>query len=80
VTLGTLVLLRGGFIAQEVSVLLGCLNRDLGSLCETELQKTNPCVLVLLLCVLLKFLFLARILEFALDLLVGKILTADSGS
>jgi hypothetical protein len=77
-TLATLGLLRGYFIAQEVSVLLGCLNGDVGSLWGTKLQETNPYVSVHLLCILLKFPCLTRILGFALDLLVGKVLTAGN--
>jgi hypothetical protein len=49
-------------------------------LCGTELREASPYVLALLLCDLLKFLFLAEILGFALDLLVGKVLTAGSRS
>jgi hypothetical protein len=79
VTLATLGLLRGGFIAQEVSVLLGCLNRDVGSLCGTEFRETNPLILVFIICNLLKFLFLTRILGLALDLLVTKVLITGSG-
>jgi hypothetical protein len=71
-------LLRRGHIAQEVSVLLECLNGDVGSLWGTELRETNSYLPVHLLCDLLKFLFLTRILGFALDLLVGKVLTAGS--
>jgi hypothetical protein len=65
---------------QEVSILLGCLNEDVGSLCGTELRETSPYILALLLCDLLKLLFLTRILGFALDILVGKVLTAGNGS
>jgi hypothetical protein len=78
VTLVTLGLLRGGYIVQEVSVLLGCLNGDVGSFWGIELWKTNPCVSMHSLCDLLKFLSLARILGFALDLLVEKVLTVGS--
>jgi hypothetical protein len=63
---------------KGVSVLLGCLNGDIGSLWGTELQEINPCVSVHLLCDFFKFLFLTRILGFALDLLVGKVLNVGS--
>jgi hypothetical protein len=78
VILVILGLLMGGYIAQEVSFLLGCINGDVGFLWGTELQKTNPCVSGHLLYDLLKFLFLTRIVGFALDLLVGNILTTGN--
>jgi hypothetical protein len=77
VTLVILGLLREGFIAQDVSVLLGCLNGDVGSLWGAELWE-QIVVLCALLCDLLKFLSWARILVFALNLLVGKVLAAGS--